>query len=897
MATKRWTSAGYYSADSNKSSTLPIIQLVARSLANDPRLVKAWDNFHRSKPRVSLPPAQAPWKSSLINDIPRDQQVDDVDPQASDDVARLSRVLSRFSSMSLQGLDQGCQRPSQFYLPLIRMSQNTHGSWLSNKLGCPQDPQIVEPIGTLTMWRGLTLNDCQTLIFIQGYLKVCLERLLEDQFASFRARLLGEWQSKYYKTCAENEDMKIHLRHRFYFQRSRLIDAMSEALDVSMGMDKSVIDVVGRELLMLYLWSRDCLVDLPFDDSKHTAIDVDFRCSLQPTAILPPMTAVEAAWIPDYLSFETLSILPHEGDDIIIKPHYCPNVRRAPDGPYMQVTFSLDPKHSWLNWDARTGAFRGQIPNSSRYLAPHDIISQDCPVGAQASLSSVHLYRIEVKAFVVVSYPGSKVRLERTTRARITLRVRPAALNLAPLSSHESPKPCRNIALLDNTRHSEVSQARAEDLEAAGIRIREDSRGPFETRPLPMTNHEAALASVSPTAATVSAPKSELKFRKTMPSKRHALPFRIKETPHEQAFSNIPGISLAKIASPDQTHLEDHPAPVIIKDPSEDSARYSLTADIGDEEAANLEREHGPSYEKRRNASRWLDAALCPNSSKQRKQRSPISTSQPLQVCSLQVSSCHNSCIEDFSAQKNAMTSLEDLQHSSGIVQPDHTGAIPFSLKFYAPTAPPRDMRRSSSSDTMVDAIDSDIPSWRAGSYYSKTPYELPSPKNQPDDIVQNFRRCHVPIKDCAEGLEDHRETLIRMPPTRNERKDSGTGLFTPAPTENGSDVASVPLPPSPDKINDDYNEGLSPSDQRDLNALLKLVGIGQAPAVFRDPALSMEEKSQMLEAMKRSVESRPDSRVCSGSMGANDHNATPWLESTVDEGSDGEDMSWGEDL
>ncbi|KAL8711437.1 MAG: hypothetical protein Q9220_004095 [cf. Caloplaca sp. 1 TL-2023] len=556
-------------------------------------------------------------------------------------------------------------------------------------MDCPQNPQLVEPVDTLTIWKGLRLNDCQTLIFIQGYLKVCLERLLEDQFASLRARLLSEWQSKHRATCARNEGMNIHLHHRLYFQRSQLINAVAEALDASLTeTEESATDVVGRELLMLYLWSRDCLIDLQLDDSKDTAINVDFGCSFDPTAAAPPVTSVKATWIPDYISFQPLSILPHEGDDIIIKPHYCQNARQNLDGPRVHVTFSLDSTHRWLNWDARSGAFRGRVPILSRNRGPQDTAGQARPVGAQASHASVRLYSIVVKAVVVVAYPGSEVGLERTTRTRMTLQVQPAIPNAAP-------------------------------------------------------------------------------FPMTMPYSEYT---------------------------------------------------------------------------------------------------------------------------KGFGALENPITPFAKTQYDNKIAQMSRSYAAPPLPGICNPIAPLRDMLRSSSSDTMVDANGSDFPSFIAGWHGSTMSYGLPSPKSQSDSHSDNFQNGGVRTTENKEGLKDQQDALRRVLPMRNE-PDSGNNPLSPPPTRNGSDEAGAPPALAPETISNDYNEGLSPSCRRDLHALLKVHDLGQASAVFRDPVLSLEEKWQVLEAMKRSVQSRPGSRSCSGLT------ATSGLDSMAEEGSDWEDVPCGKEL
>lgn len=346
-----------------------------------------------------------------------------------------SHIPSCSRKINLQGLDQRCQEPKDFYQPFIRDFSVVCRSIAGNQLDRIRHPPFVEPIDTVTVWKGLALSDCEELLFIQEYLKVCLEQLIEKQFAAFRARCLTEWRSNYKGFCARADCGESFVSHRFLFNRPQLVQAVVDALNISADFDEPAIDDSSKELLMLYLWSRDCLVDLPDYGSEKSAIDVRLTCFVDPVDCFSSLSTVEAAWIPDYIAFERLGVLPEEGGDIVIKPHYHTNAHQRPGGPHMQVTYSLESSHPWLHWDAGAGAFKGQMPRYSQSPNAQSGFGQVHRLGRHGSHACIHILRIEVKAFVIVAYPGSRVRLERAVRTRLTLRVVPPPPVLGPLTS------------------------------------------------------------------------------------------------------------------------------------------------------------------------------------------------------------------------------------------------------------------------------------------------------------------------------------------------------------------------------------------------------------------------------------------------------------------------------
>ncbi|KAL8738061.1 MAG: hypothetical protein Q9181_001085 [Wetmoreana brouardii] len=420
----------------------PSIATLVKRMLLKYSLSKNCGDLSKTSPQSPPLPNSVSQKSPIPADssVPT-QNISLSQPEIEEDGHPLSRVPSHWSAINLQGLDQGCHKPKDFCRPFIRDFPK-HRRQI---LGCRSDQNhqtpVIEPIDTVTVWKGLALNDCEDLLFIQGYLKVCLEQLLEDQLTYFRAWLSDDWRCSHKQACASADCTETFVFHRFIFKKSRLVEAVCEALDASANVNEPDDNRALRDLLMMYLWSRDCLLDLPNKGPDHSAIHVRLRCHMNLAACLPSLSITAAMWVPDYIAFERLVVLPQEGSQVVLKPYYRSNVRQQVGDPHTQVTYSLGANHPWLSWDAEAGAFRGQIPFYSQKANAQKALGRAHPVARQNLHAAVHVVSIEVRALAVVAYPGSTIRLERTIRTRVTLRVLPTPSIPGPLtSSVNSPR-------------------------------------------------------------------------------------------------------------------------------------------------------------------------------------------------------------------------------------------------------------------------------------------------------------------------------------------------------------------------------------------------------------------------------------------------------------------------
>ncbi|KAL8944675.1 MAG: hypothetical protein Q9211_000486 [Gyalolechia sp. 1 TL-2023] len=477
---------------------------------------------------------------------------------------------------NLQGLDNGCRQGIDFYQPVIRQPRNTDFPTSDQWLDCIRHPPVIEPVHTVTVWKGLTLSDCDSLESIQNCLKTCLEQLLEGQFTFFRAGLLGAWQSNCRERSEKPNCAETVITHPFVIYKAQLVQALFEALHIPEKIHNLDDERRIEKLLMLYLWSRECMVDLP-DDSGQTAIHTHFRCYMDSEKCCPQLSTVTALRTPDYLSFEKLDVLPQEDSEIFIKPYYRTNTPQGPGGPHTQVTYTLGSHHPWLSWDAEAGAFRGRLPRFSENPLPASGLSQVYRLQRQGLHANINVLKVEVKALIVVAYPGSMVRLERTIRVRVALRILPSTSTMpGPVKFPAFPYPSRNLYPYSKTCTS--SQHRAPKIEHEQIDVdlnpKVNASSPLVTIGLQSDPIEPANGKIFDSAGHVQgglsgyktgidapplptetqAPKLDLPVLEAgleaRPDRGLLPPSSRKKWPYtHRALSNVPGIDLQALAA------------------------------------------------------------------------------------------------------------------------------------------------------------------------------------------------------------------------------------------------------------------------------------------------------------------------------------------------------------
>ncbi|KAL8923051.1 MAG: hypothetical protein Q9172_003297 [Xanthocarpia lactea] len=701
-------------------------------------------------------------------------------------------------TMSLRGLENGCHKPVDFYQPIFLTASDKRSLCKDNLLELIRHPPVIEPIDSLTMWKGLTLGDCETLIIIRGYLKYCLEQLLQPQFICFRARVLDEWPMMSPKSCAEAGRTETSVLHRFRFDSARLVQAVLDALDATAELHEVQHDTSPKELLILYLSSLNCLLDSRKQSPEHTAIDIQFRSCGILAALLPPVEQAQVVPTPDYVSFEYLDVLPLEGSSMVMKPHYHANLPEELQGSNLQVSYSIESNHPWIHWDSDLGAFKGHVPVYSRTRDIQAEFGQVCQLSSNGSSSVIHLLKVEVKATAVLGFAGSNVRLEKTIRQRVTLRVLPPPSDLIGLTM-SIPYPRPENLRQNRIKHGAHPQPRLQH-----------SRGASDDQTMREEDKESDCDSGHISEPSNSNPKSSTppgvrfprftRFESYLPPHYNDLSFN---TSH---CSEIDTCSQQSVVS---------------------TSKY-------DDGAHDLEYQYTPRPSKRNDASRWTDASVSPKKCEREYQ---------LRLATSSRAARHKPIAPTFEGDKPqllvpAMGCSESFHHVEyrPVQQSEQTLAPKAAeedvtllepLEYFNKFALLQDLSDESSAGSSID-----------GTGYYPTP-----PKSDTEHASSNPDAPGTPMRQSTPALLMPNTQSTDVGITHAGNKLTGNTL-----------IGNYPLPPSSIRSDDDQEGGFDLDFLDDYAALKKVLHSKQAIEAFREPILSYPEKMQMFDALKMSV-------------------------------------------
>ncbi|KAL8850670.1 MAG: hypothetical protein Q9221_004389 [Calogaya cf. arnoldii] len=799
--------------------------------------------------------------------------------------------------MNLQGLDDRCNKPADFYKPRIR------SPFKGNRVQL--QPPALELVDTVTTWNGLTLDDCETLCFIQGYLKVCLEQILQPQLVHFRARILEELRSTNRKDWVDASCAETSVLHRCRVGWARLIKAMLEALDAIADHAGKWTDTSTEELLMLYLWSLDCWLDISDPDSEHAAMDVCFQIRRVSAAAFQPLNQAQVMPSPDYLSFEGLNILPREGSSIAIKPHYHPDIFQKLGDPKPRVEYSIESKQPWIHWDPLTRAFKGLVPPFSQISDLQQDFGQVSRLRSHGPYPFIHLVRIDIKAIAVIGYAGSNVRLRRTIRMRLSLRVLPppsppdqVALTLARHSpqvedqtvhgSHTAVElqSSRNTSSdlskreRDNDSGSEPDTASSASLCYPSLNLGSPNLTSIMSYPHPHPHHDESSANASQRSEL--AERSEPATTESAKYSKEAEDLDSQYTPRGLRKRNDPWRWLDTSVSPQARKGLSYAATTprtVGRQPTMPSSESSESLML--DQVVGRSRQSRPveDQEYSRNSNDRVAVKLgCLVKPQQDRQAQRLGSSQVQKVApigqkvkkkdlstwDLRIPLSDNPNLRSYKNQPTLQSGQVP------VPQATHEDAAPLEpIECFNKFSVLQDLSDGSSAKSVVDSD--------AETQEGATPLEhlnsfsiLQSLSNDPSaGSLGDNRTCYaVPatsgFEDASSTSDSPRTSSLYLMPGRFRSDTLSTGAST------GS-ASSIPAPSSPARSNDDREGGYSLSTRRDYDRMTRVLGSREAVGVLQQPGLSTVEKRQILEALMMSVDDGA-SRNSSLSMPVDDY-------------------------
>ena len=231
------------------------------------------------------------------------------------------------------------------------------------------------------------------------------------------------------------------------FCRDQLVSEMADALYSA----KENMAKAKSGFLRLYLIATDAWVQYYEDGPRDTSITIRVRCDPLSLRTHP---VVDAAWVPDSLTFEGLDEFPLEGQSFSIIPRYhSKSAFRLAHFP-KNVKYSIESESwdsLWLVWDNEIAGFKGIVPFYSEVNGYDHHRTSTCR-GPYKGISDT--LKVIVQA-VLVDDNGSSIRYERILRARLTLKVVPWYANK---NSRETKEPLSVLKGSQDTRLASAAQ-------------------------------------------------------------------------------------------------------------------------------------------------------------------------------------------------------------------------------------------------------------------------------------------------------------------------------------------------------------------------------------------------------------------------------------------------------
>ena len=328
-------------------------------------------------------------------------------------------IPSDTPEITVGGLNLGYSSALDLYQPIIRAYPAEEGRAATSvsALEYLRLRPPVEHIDVCTTWKGLSFKEAEILFQLHQIFKESLQELIADHLHE-QDQIFREQHSRSPINSLRSSDTATFCS-RLIFSRTRLVESMVRLLQQSRehtgGFEK---------LLPFYLTSCDHLVDIERSGAQNTAIDLQFQYNRSFVPENPCKLTVEAGWSPDFLTFEQLTILPREGEELKIIPRYNSNAVFRIDDHHTDLRYSLETPLPWLTWDDQIQGFRGVVPMYSEIRAVGSRFGRVYRPGRVGPHAIVNQLRIEIKAMFTECCQHF-LYLERTVRTRLTLRVIP----------------------------------------------------------------------------------------------------------------------------------------------------------------------------------------------------------------------------------------------------------------------------------------------------------------------------------------------------------------------------------------------------------------------------------------------------------------------------------------
>ncbi|MCJ1245609.1 hypothetical protein MMC30_002813 [Trapelia coarctata] len=360
--------------------------------------------------------------------------------------------------IALIGLKATYKSPIDVYTPIVQtqkpLAKARQGLMLDSLRLMPS----IEQLDVSTVWTNLSIGIAEILFEMNRVIGPCLESMLATRLEELDVAARRE-----YSPFKGNLSGELNNTSPLVFSLGDLIDSILGEMQFHCYHHMSLQSPeVLLELMMLYLVSLNNIDEV---DGPATA-DAVIHIGLRPgediaSDIVPPPTAHVVQHL-DYLSFSGLDAMPREGTTIKIVPQYSRGVFNKTNDSYSEVSYAMESKPSWLEWDDEISGWQGKLPLYSEWRGKSKNLEEVISGGRVGPYAVVNLLRLEVKAVLIERHSSASVRLKRTVRARLTLKVIPWYAHENSHASHGHPQPKKaKIGNCNESWHSPTPQLRS----------------------------------------------------------------------------------------------------------------------------------------------------------------------------------------------------------------------------------------------------------------------------------------------------------------------------------------------------------------------------------------------------------------------------------------------------
>ncbi|KAK2814139.1 hypothetical protein FQN50_000543 [Emmonsiellopsis sp. PD_5] len=350
------------------------------------------------------------------------------DPRPKIDPPPSSLVFSIFGNSFPE-----CKSMTDMYRPSYQPYPEASGKEAPQfDLEALRESRTVARVNVTKVWKGLSSDKAEELLFWERTFKKVLEHLLHDQL-----ELLKQQREIAAYVYPKGDIRAGNFSDGVHYLPVSMVDIVTAMVQCFKEHHRTFYWLASKgnmyTTVAQFVRTHDCFVYArgavggPWHGTGGFSVGVKILDPIEHSHVIPPGLVgvpVEVNWAPDWLSFDEFELVTVEGNQFYLTPRYnstftsgipaCVTEER-------QIRYTTDAP--WLRWDKEEQWFTGNVPfyseNEGLTLYPGASIIR----GASRDQSKLYTLRILVKATIKEEFGGDGI-FERSVRSRVTVNVR-----------------------------------------------------------------------------------------------------------------------------------------------------------------------------------------------------------------------------------------------------------------------------------------------------------------------------------------------------------------------------------------------------------------------------------------------------------------------------------------